>query len=140
MRLLATILALLPLSPAFSAEWFAVTIEAPVYPVLANSAQIQGTVRLKVTLDKSGTVTRADTVSGPSVLAIAALENIRHWRFSAPCEGAHPIPQTIEFTYIFRLKGEVQTRPRTRFRYEQPYKAIVTSERTHWMPSPQDRR
>jgi TonB family protein len=122
------------LRSAFSAEWFAISIEAPLYPVVANSAQIEGTVRLKVSLDRAGRVSRAETLAGASVLTTAALENIRHWRFSA-CEGTRTGKPTIEFTYVFRLEGEVQARPRTRFRYEQPYTVIVTSERVHWMPS-----
>ena len=118
---------------ALAGEWFAVQIPSPTYPLLANQAGIEGLVRLKLTLDGSGAVLRAEVLSGPPVLARSARDNAVLWKFATPCPDGKT-SQTIEFTYDFRLEGEVDARPRTRFHYEHPYRAIVISEALHWMP------
>jgi TonB family protein len=117
---------------AFAGEWFAKVIDAPTYPILANQARIEGVVQLKLVVDGNGVVLRADVVSGNQVLARAAQDNIRKWKFVAPCSAG---PKTIDFTYEFKLEGEVEEHPRTIFRYEHPYKVIVESQAVHWMPA-----
>ena len=134
MRTLKILLPAIALSCcAYAGDWFATEIQAPIYPILANQARIEGTVRLKLLLDSNGAVSRADIVSGNPVLAHAAQENILKWRFAAACSSSES-PQPIEFTYEFKLQGVVDANPRTSFRYEHPYKARVESQALHWMP------
>ena len=119
---------------AIAGEHFAIEIRGATYPVLANQARIEGTVRLKLTLSRTGAVSHAEVLSGNPVLARAARENVVLWRFAAPCSGRDGKESVIEFTYVFRLRGGVDAGPRTSFRYEHPYKVILTSEALHWMP------
>ena len=56
-------------------------MQLPKYPPLAYVARIQRTVKLNVTVGVEGEVTRAGMVSGPSLLARYALENIETWKF-----------------------------------------------------------
>lgn len=54
--------------------------DVPMYPQLARTARISGTVEVQVTV-KDGKVVNTEVKSGPSVLARATVENIRSWRF-----------------------------------------------------------
>jgi TonB family protein len=53
----------------------------PVYPDLARKMNITGTVKVEVTVSPNGTVKDAKIVGGHPVLASAALEAIKKWRF-----------------------------------------------------------
>jgi TonB family protein len=53
----------------------------PVFPDLARKMNITGTVKVQVTVSPNGTVKDAKIVGGHPVLATAALEAARKWRF-----------------------------------------------------------
>jgi TonB family protein len=53
----------------------------PAYPDLARKMNITGTVKVEVTVAPNGTVKDARVVGGHPVLASAALEAIKKWRF-----------------------------------------------------------
>ncbi len=52
-----------------------------VYPELARKMNLSGTVRIAVVVAPNGTVKEAKVVGGHPVLAGAALDAIRKWRF-----------------------------------------------------------
>jgi TonB family protein len=54
---------------------------SPVYPPLARQARIQGTVVLKVQISKSGDVVIMQLVSGHPMLAPAAIEAVKQWKY-----------------------------------------------------------
>jgi hypothetical protein len=56
-----------------------------MYPQLARTARIFGTVEVQVAV-KDGKVVSTEVKSGPPVLAQATVENIRTWRFLSPCQ------------------------------------------------------
>jgi TonB family protein len=56
-----------------------VTKVAPVYPALAR---IQGTVILRVVINKSGDVENIQLVSGHPMLAPAAIEAVKQWKYN----------------------------------------------------------
>ncbi|MFZ0293900.1 MAG: energy transducer TonB [Candidatus Sulfotelmatobacter sp.] len=59
----------------------------PEYPELARKMNITGTVKVQVVVSPNGTVKEAKVVGGHPVLAGAALEAVRKWRFEpAPGE------------------------------------------------------
>jgi TonB family protein len=59
----------------------------PEYPELARKMNITGTVKVQVVVSPNGTVKDAKVVGGHPVLAGAALEAVRKWRFEpAPGE------------------------------------------------------
>jgi TonB family protein len=55
----------------------------PVYPDLARKMNITGTVKVQVTVSPNGSVKDAKVVGGHPVLATAALEAVKKWRFEA---------------------------------------------------------
>jgi TonB family protein len=58
----------------------------PAYPELARKMNISGTVKIEVVVAPNGTVKEARVVGGHPVLAGAALEAAKKWRFE-PASG-----------------------------------------------------
>jgi TonB family protein len=68
-----------------------------VYPQLARKMNITGTVKLDVVVSPNGTVKEAKVVGGHPVLAVAALDAVRKWRFE---------PSAVESSGIVNFKFE----------------------------------
>jgi len=61
----------------------------PAYPALARKLNIAGTVKVQIVVAPNGTVKDAKVMGGHPVLATAALEAVRKWRFEpAPTESS----------------------------------------------------
>ena len=56
---------------------------APVYPDLARRMNITGVVKIAVTVSTNGSVKNAKVIGGHPVLASAALDAVKKWRFEA---------------------------------------------------------
>jgi TonB family protein len=54
---------------------------APVYPSIAKTARVSGTVVLAATISKSGFVTNLQVVSGPPMLRQAAVDAVKNWAY-----------------------------------------------------------
>jgi TonB family protein len=68
----------------------------PEYPELARKMELAGVVKIEVTVAPNGTVKSARVVGGHPVLAGAALDAARKWRFEpAPAESSG----VIEFKF-----------------------------------------
>ena len=68
---------------------------APVYPELARKMNITGTVKVEVVVAPNGAVKDARVVGGHPVLANAALDAVKKWRFE---------PASTESTGIIDFK------------------------------------
>src|SRR2546421_7956558 len=53
----------------------------PKYPPAALAVRAQGAVQIEATINKEGNVTNLKVLSGDPVLARAALEAVRQWRY-----------------------------------------------------------
>lgn len=69
----------------------------PVYPELARKMNIAGTVKIEVTVLPNGTVKEARIVGGHPVLASAALDAAKKWKFE---------PASGESTGVIEFKFE----------------------------------
>ncbi len=69
----------------------------PAYPDLARKMNITGTVKVQVVVLPNGTVKDAKVVGGHPVLANAALEAVKKWRFE---------PSTVESSGVVDFKFE----------------------------------
>jgi TonB family protein len=68
--------------PALQAENRKVKSQVdPVYPELAKTMHLNGTVRVEVTVNEQGAVKSAKVVGGNPVLADAAVKAVQKWRF-----------------------------------------------------------
>jgi TonB family protein len=70
---------------------------APVYPELAHKMNISGTVKIEVVVAPNGTVKQARIVGGHPVLAMAALDAAKKWKFE---------PASTDSTGIIDFKFE----------------------------------
>ena len=68
----------------------------PSYPDLARKMNISGTVKIEVTVAPNGTVKEARIVGGHPVLASAALDAAKKWRFEP---GAGESTGIIDFKF-----------------------------------------
>ena len=69
----------------------------PAYPDLARKMNIAGTVKIEVVVSPNGTVKDARVVGGHPVLASAALEAAKKWRFE---------PASVESSGVIDFKFE----------------------------------
>jgi TonB family protein len=68
---------------------------APQYPRVALAAQVQGTVRVKVTVASDGSVSKAEALSGSPMLLPLVLEAAKKWKF----ESEHERTAELEFRF-----------------------------------------
>jgi len=69
---------------------------APAYPELARRCNLRGDVRLSVVVAPDGKVTLATVQGGNPVLAQAALDSVRNWKF-APA--SHATTEQVELRF-----------------------------------------
>jgi TonB family protein len=69
---------------------------APVYPEIAKRMKIAGNVRLEAVVDADGKVKDVKELSGNHMLAVAAEQALRQWKF-AP--GTGDTSETVEITF-----------------------------------------
>jgi len=76
----------------------------PVYPQIAMTAQVEGSVVLDAVISKKGTVQNVHAVSGPLMLRDAAIDAIRAARFQPYKLNEDPIEVQTTFTVAFELR------------------------------------
>ena len=69
---------------------------APVYPELARRMSIAGVVKVQVVVATNGSVKNAKVVGGHPVLANAAVDAVKRWRFEPASEETTGI---VEFKF-----------------------------------------
>jgi protein TonB len=76
---------------------------APIYPPIAKSAGVQGTVMLQAVISKSGTIENVHVVSGPAMLQQAAMDAVRTWRYKPYLLDNQPVEVETTVDVIFNL-------------------------------------
>jgi periplasmic protein TonB len=77
----------------------------PAYPPLARSARIQGVVVLQAMISKQGTIENLRLVTGHPMLAPAAIEAVRQWRYRPYILNGDPVEVETQITVKFALGG-----------------------------------
>jgi TonB family protein len=75
---------------------------APKYPPAALRFHAQGAVQIEVTINKEGYVTNPKVLSGSPVLAQAALEAVRQWRYKPYYLDGAPVEIQTQITVNFK--------------------------------------
>jgi len=75
----------------------------PVYPRLAVEARVQGSVRLHALITSGGTLEELQLLSGHPMLAKAAMDAVRQWRFRPYVLNGNPIEVQTEIIVNFSL-------------------------------------
>jgi protein TonB len=75
----------------------------PVYPLIAKSARVSGTVVLHATISKTGTIENLRVVSGPDMLRQAAVDAVKTWRYKPYMLNNEPVEVETTVNVIFSL-------------------------------------
>jgi TonB family protein len=74
----------------------------PVYPAQAAQKRMGGTVHLRTTIGKDGTVESVTATGGPTLLIPAAIDAVRQWRYKPTLLEQQPIEMQEDITIEFR--------------------------------------
>ncbi|MGA8500885.1 MAG: energy transducer TonB [Candidatus Sulfotelmatobacter sp.] len=77
----------------------------PTYPPLARQARIQGQVILRAVIAKDGSIENLTLVSGHPMLAPAAIEAVKQWRYKPYLLNGEPVEVDTEVLVNFTLSG-----------------------------------
>jgi len=75
----------------------------PLYPALARQARIQGTVRLEAVITREGLIESLRLHGGHPLLAPAALDAVRQWRYRPATLNGHPVDVALSIDVHFTL-------------------------------------
>ncbi|MGA7293900.1 MAG: energy transducer TonB [Terriglobales bacterium] len=74
----------------------------PIYPASALAVHAQGAVQIEATVSKQGNVTNLKVISGDPILARAALDAVRQWRYKPYYLDGAPVEIQTEITVNFK--------------------------------------
>jgi protein TonB len=77
----------------------------PNYPQLAKQARIQGQVVLQAEISKDGTIQNLQLISGHPMLAPAAIEAVKQWRYKPYLLNGEPVAVDTQVIVNFSLSG-----------------------------------
>lgn len=75
----------------------------PAYSAVARAARIQGAVRLHAIIGTDGAVQQIEVISGSGILAQAAINAVRQWRYRPTLLNGQPVKVDTEITVNFSL-------------------------------------
>jgi len=77
----------------------------PAYPPLARQARIQGQVVLQAEISKNGSIENLRLISGHPMLAPAAIEAVKQWRYKPYLLNGEPVAVETTVQVNFTLAG-----------------------------------
>jgi len=77
----------------------------PNYPPLARQARIQGSVLLQAEISKDGSIQNLRLISGHPMLAPAAIEAVKQWKYRPYILNGEPVEVETQITVNFTLAG-----------------------------------
>jgi periplasmic protein TonB len=75
----------------------------PGYPMLARQMKVQGSVILQALIGRDGAIQDLHVLSGPPILAAAAREAVRQWRFKPHYLGEEAVETQAKITVNFTI-------------------------------------
>ena len=77
---------------------------APVYPAIATSARVEGTVILEAVINERGVVERIRVLRSVPLLDAAAVDAVHEWRYTPTLLNGVPVPVLMTITVTFSLR------------------------------------
>src|SRR5579863_2454934 len=77
----------------------------PTYPPLARQARIQGVVLLQAEISKEGNIINLQLISGHPMLAPAAIEAVKQWKYKPYLLNGEPVEVETQVQVNFTLAG-----------------------------------
>jgi periplasmic protein TonB len=74
------------------------------YPLLAQNMNVQGSVVLQAIIGADGIIENIHVLSGPPILAAAAQQAVREWRFKPVLQNGQPVETKANITVNFTIK------------------------------------
>jgi protein TonB len=81
----------------------AITKVQPEYPVVARQLKLEGTVEVEASITETGTVADVRQVSGNPVLAKAASDALKKWKFNPFQDGGKPVKALATLSFAFAM-------------------------------------
>jgi protein TonB len=78
---------------------------APIYPPIAKTARVSGTVVIQATISRNGTIENLHVVSGPAMLRQSALDAVKTWRFRPYMLSGEPVEVETTVNVNFAMGG-----------------------------------
>jgi periplasmic protein TonB len=75
----------------------------PTYPAAALQLRKQGDVQLLATVGKTGAITKVRVLSGEAMLAQAATDAVRQWKYRPFLLNDEPVQVETQITIKFKL-------------------------------------
>lgn len=76
----------------------------PQYPAIAKQIRLQGSVIIRAMISREGAIERTEVVSGPSLLARAAVDAVNQWKYRPYYLNGEPIEVETQITVNFVLQ------------------------------------
>jgi protein TonB len=76
---------------------------SPSYPMLARQMKVQGAVILQALISREGTIQELQVLNGPGILAAAAREAVKQWRFKPYYLNGQPVETQARITVNFTI-------------------------------------
>jgi periplasmic protein TonB len=77
----------------------------PMYPQIAKTAHVQGTVILHAIIAKDGSVQELQYISGPALLMRSAMDAVRQWKYQPTLLNGEPVEVDTTISVVFTLSG-----------------------------------
>jgi len=94
--------------PADSTKLETIYVEKAAYPWEAREKQLQGQVWVKILVSETGDVDNVELMSGDPVLAQAALDAAKRWKFKPFIRDGKPVPVSTKVPFNFAFSGNVR--------------------------------
>ena len=75
----------------------------PLYPPLAKAARVHGTVKIQAIIASDGVIRNVQLISGPALLAEAALNTVKQWRYQPTLLNRNAVEVITEIDVVFTL-------------------------------------
>lgn len=75
----------------------------PLYPPIAKQLGLKGEVEVETHIDETGSVDSAKVRTGNAILANAALEAAKHWKFKPFLANGKPVKAVTEIRFDFKI-------------------------------------
>ena len=92
--------------PADSTKLELIKAPEPDYPLDAAAKRVQGKVVIRLHISETGDVENTEVVSGEPILAAAAEEAMKNWKFKPFIRDGKPVRVSRQMPWEFALKGD----------------------------------
>jgi TonB family protein len=76
----------------------------PLYPAIAKSARVSGTVVLQAVISRAGSIANVRVIAGPAMLQQSAMDAVRSWRYRPFLLNGSPVEVETTVNVVFSIQ------------------------------------